>query len=212
MKNDRQKTILSIIAEETVETQEQLLSLLLERGIVATQATISRDIKQLHLVKAPAGQGKYRYAVSDHGSKIHVADKLQTIFRESIVNVDYAQNLVVIHTMSGLANGAAAALDGMEIDQLIGTLAGDDTVLIIMRDNESAAGWSCTAWPMWSPAAPSSAARRSTTRWISIPRRSGCSLCPSARAARATSSGATTLCRTSSAGWSRTEDPPCWRR
>ena len=67
MKNDRQKTILSIIAEETVETQEQLLSLLLERGIVATQATISRDIKQLHLVKAPAGQGKYRYAVSDHG-------------------------------------------------------------------------------------------------------------------------------------------------
>lgn len=103
------------------------------------QATISRDIKQLHLVKAPAGQGKYRYAVSDHGSKIHVADKLQTIFRESIVNVDYAQNLVVIHTMSGLANGAAAALDGMEIDQLIGTLAGDDTVLIIMRDNESAA-------------------------------------------------------------------------
>ena len=139
MKNDRQKTILSIIAEETVETQEQLLSLLLERGIVATQATISRDIQQLHLVKAPAGQGKYRYAVSDHGSKIHVADKLQTIFRESIVNVDYAQNLVVIHTMSGLANGAAAALDGMEIDQLIGTLAGDDTVLIIMRDNESAA-------------------------------------------------------------------------
>ena len=139
MKNDRQKTILSIIAEETVETQEQLLSLLLERGIVATQATISRDIKQLRLVKAPAGQGKYRYAVSDHGSKIHVADKLQTIFRESIVNVDYAQNLVVIHTMSGLANGAAAALDGMEIDQLIGTLAGDDTVLIIMRDNESAA-------------------------------------------------------------------------
>ena len=85
------------------------------------------------------GQGKYRYAVSDHGSKIHVADKLQTIFRESIVNVDYAQNLVVIHTMSGLANGAAAALDGMEIDQLIGTLAGDDTVLIIMRDTESAA-------------------------------------------------------------------------
>ena len=139
MKNDRQKKILSIIAEETVETQEQLLSLLLERGIVATQSTISRDIKQLHLVKAPAGQGKYRYAVSDHGSKIHVADKLQTIFRESIVNVDYAQNLVVIHTMSGLANGAAAALDGMEIDQLIGTLAGDDTVLIIMRDNESAA-------------------------------------------------------------------------
>ena len=138
MKNDRQKMILDIIAQEVVETQEQL-SLLQERGFSGTQATISRDIKQLHLVKAPAGQGKYRYAVSDHGSKIHVADKLQTIFRESIVNVDFAQNLVVIHTMSGLANGAAAALDGMKIDQLIGTLAGDDTVLLIMRDNESAA-------------------------------------------------------------------------
>lgn len=139
MKNDRQKMILDIIAQEVVETQEQLLSLLQERGFSGTQATISRDIKQLHLVKAPAGQGKYRYAVSDHSTKIHVADKLQTIFRESIVNVDYAQNLVVIHTMSGLANGAAAALDGMKIDQLLGTLAGDDTVLLIMRNAESAA-------------------------------------------------------------------------
>lgn len=139
MKNDRQKMILDIIAQEVVETQEQLLSLLQERGFSGTQATISRDIKQLHLVKAPEGQGKYRYAVSDHGTKIHVADKLQTIFRESIVNVDYAQNLVVIHTMSGLANGAAAALDGMKIDQLLGTLAGDDTVLLIMRNTESAA-------------------------------------------------------------------------
>lgn len=139
MENDRQKMILDIIAQEVVETQEQLLSLLQERGFSGTQATISRDIKQLHLVKAPAGQGKYRYAVSDYGTKIHVADKLQTIFRESIVNVDYAQNLVVIHTMSGLANGAAAALDGMKIDQLLGTLAGDDTVLLIMRNSESAA-------------------------------------------------------------------------
>ncbi len=138
MKNDRQKTILSIITEEPVETQEQLLTLLLERGILATQATISRDIKQLHLVKAPAGQGKYRYAVSEHGNKINIANKQQTIFRESILRVDYAQNLVVLHTMVGLANGAAAALDGMEIDQLIGTLAGDDTVLLIMRDNDSA--------------------------------------------------------------------------
>ena len=139
MKSKRQAKIMEIISTKNVETQEQLLQELQAQGFTGTQATISRDIKQLHLVKAPAGQGKYRYAVSDHGSKIHVADKLQTIFRESIVNVDYAQNLVVIHTMSGLANGAAAALDGMEIDQLIGTLAGDDTVLIIMRDNESAA-------------------------------------------------------------------------
>ena len=137
MKNDRQKMILEIIAQEVVETQEQLLALLQARGFTGTQATISRDIKQLHLIKAPAG--KYRYAVSDHGAKINIANKQQTIFRESILRVDYAQNLVVLHTMVGLANGAAAALDGMDIDFLIGTLAGDDTVLLIMRDNESAA-------------------------------------------------------------------------
>lgn len=139
MKNDRQKMILEIIAQEVVETQEQLLALLQARGFTGTQATISRDIKQLHLIKAPAGQGKYRYAVSDHGAKLNIANKQQTIFRESILRVDYAQNLVVLHTMVGLANGAAAALDGMDIDFLIGTLAGDDTVLLIMRDNESAA-------------------------------------------------------------------------
>ena len=139
MKANRQTKILELIAEKHIETQEQLLNELNACGFRSTQATVSRDIKQLHLVKAPAGQGKYRYAVSDHGTKIHVADQLQTIFRESIVNVDYAQNLVVIHTMSGLANGAAAALDGMNIDQLLGTLAGDDTVLLIMRNSESAA-------------------------------------------------------------------------
>ena len=139
MKNARQAEILNIVQTTEVETQEQLLSALKAKGFTATQATVSRDIKELRLVKELTGQGKYRYEVSDHGTKIHVADKLQTIFRESIVNVDYAQNLVVIHTMSGLANGAAAALDGMKIDQLLGTLAGDDTVLLIMRNAESAA-------------------------------------------------------------------------
>ena len=139
MKSKRQAKIMEIISTTNVETQEQLLDALREAGFNSTQATISRDIKQLHLIKAPAGQGKYRYAVSDHGAKINIANKQQTIFRESILRVDYAQNLVVLHTMVGLANGAAAALDGMDIDFLIGTLAGDDTVLLIMRDNESAA-------------------------------------------------------------------------
>ena len=108
MRYSRQNKIIELITNNEIDTQEKLVTMLRECGYEVTQATISRDIKQLHLVKAPAGQGKYRYAVSDHGTKIHVADKLQTIFRESIVNVDYAQNLVVIHTMSGLANGAAA--------------------------------------------------------------------------------------------------------
>ena len=100
MKNERQNRILEIIAHEDIETQEQLLDRLLKQGIACTQATISRDIKQLHLVKEPVGRGRYRYAASVHRHSLNVADKLRTIFRESITSVDYAQNIVVIKTMS----------------------------------------------------------------------------------------------------------------
>lgn len=138
MKNDRQNQLLQIINEECIETQEQLLDRLQARGIKCTQATISRDIKEMHLIKEPAGQGRYRYAVSAHRTRLNFADKLRTIFRESIISVDAAQNLVVIKTMPGLASAAASALDGMEINAKVGTLAGDDTVLLIMRDSVGA--------------------------------------------------------------------------
>ena len=138
MKNDRQSRILEIIEREPIDTQEQLQQRLQEQGITCTQATISRDIKQLHLIKEPIGQGKFRYAVSVQRNRLNVADKLRTIFRESIVSVDYAQNIVVIKTMAGLANAAAAALDGMSIPYMVGSLAGDDTALLVMRDTESA--------------------------------------------------------------------------
>lgn len=138
MKNDRQTKILEIVDREPIDTQEQLQQRLQEMGITCTQATISRDIKQLHLIKEPIGQGRYRYAVSIQRNRLNVADKLRTIFRESIVNVDYAQNIVVIKTMAGLANAAAAALDGMNIPYMVGSLAGDDTAILIMRDTESA--------------------------------------------------------------------------
>lgn len=138
MKNDRQNQLLQIIAEENIETQEQLLERLQARGIKSTQATISRDIKQLHLVKEPAGQGRYRYAVSTHRTKLNFADRLRTIFRESLISADYANNIAVIKTMPGLAQGAASALDGMHINDMVGSLAGDDTVIIVMRDMDSA--------------------------------------------------------------------------
>lgn len=138
MKNDRQSKILEIIEREPIDTQEQLQQRLLEVGITCTQATISRDIKQLHLIKEPMGQGKYRYAVSVQRNRLNVADKLRTIFRESIVSIDYAQNIVVIKTMAGLANAAAAALDSMNIPYMVGSLAGDDTAMLVMRDTESA--------------------------------------------------------------------------
>lgn len=138
MKNERQSKILEIIESEPIDTQEQLQQRLQAQGIACTQATISRDIKQLHLVKEPMGQGRYRYAVSVQRSRLNVADKLRTIFRESIISVDFAQNIVVVKTMAGLANAAAAALDGMNVPYMVGTLAGDDTAFLLMRDTESA--------------------------------------------------------------------------
>ena len=126
MKNERQEKILAIIAASAIETQEQLIDSLRKEGISCTQATISRDIKQLHLIKEPTGNGTYRYAVSTQKMRLNLADRLQTILRESIVSVDCAQNLVLIKTMAG-------------ISAKVGTVAGDDTVLIVMRENESAA-------------------------------------------------------------------------
>ena len=138
MKNDRQAMILEIISRENIETQEQLLTRLQARGVRCTQATISRDIKQLHLMKEPVGQGVYKYAVSGNRTKLNVAAKLRTIFRECIVSIDWAQNIVVIKTMPGLANGACSALDNMEMNDIVGSLAGDDTALLVMRNAEAA--------------------------------------------------------------------------
>ena len=138
MKNDRQAMILEIIGQENIETQEQLLTRLQARGFRCTQATISRDIKQLHLIKEPVGQGVYKCAVSGNRTTLNVAAKLRTIFRECIVSIDYAQNIVVVKTMPGLANGACSALDNMDMNDIVGSLAGDDTALLVMRNTEAA--------------------------------------------------------------------------
>ena len=141
MKNDRQAMILEIISQENIETQEQLLSRLQERGISSTQATISRDIKQMHLIKEPVGRGVYKYAVSGNRTKLNFAEKLRTIFRESITSIACAQNIVVIKTMPGLASAACSALDNMDINYMVGSLAGDDTAFLLMQDAESAAAF-----------------------------------------------------------------------
>ena len=138
MKNDRQTMILEIISQDNIETQEQLLIRLQERGITSTQATISRDIKQMHLIKEPIGQGVYKYAVSGNRTKLNFAEKLRTIFRESITSIDCAQNIVVLKTMPGLASAACSALDNMDISYMVGSLAGDDTAFLLMKDTDSA--------------------------------------------------------------------------
>ena len=138
MKNNRQEKILEIISQENIETQEQLLMRLQACGISSTQATISRDIKQLHLIKEPVGRGAYKYAGSSNRTKLNFAEKLRTIFRESVTSIDTAQNIVVLKTMPGLASGACSALDNMNINEMVGSIAGDDTAVLVMRDREAA--------------------------------------------------------------------------
>lgn len=138
MKNARQAEILNIVQNVAVETQEQLLAELRARGFSATQATISRDIKELRLVKELTGHGNYRYAQTERKASVGVDTRLRNIFKEGVTAIDVAQNLVVVKTMPGLASAACSALDGMEITGMVGSLAGDDTGILIMRDNAAA--------------------------------------------------------------------------
>ena len=138
MKADRQQAILRLIEQQELETQEQLLMELKRQGIACTQATISRDIKELRLVKEQCKDGRYKYVPSRQHTHYELADRLRTIFREGVTSFDLAQNIIVLKTMPGLANAAAAALDGMEIPDMVGSLAGDDTAILIMRTLEAA--------------------------------------------------------------------------
>lgn len=139
MKSKRQAEILKLIEQQEIETQEQMLEALKSRGIKATQATISRDIKELNLTKQQVVGGNSKYAVAAVRHTPHgFSNRLKTIFKESVTSYDVAQNIVVVKTMPGLASAAGATLDGMEIDGLVGSLAGDDTVIMIMRTNQLA--------------------------------------------------------------------------
>ncbi len=135
MKNVRQSEILNIVRTRDIDTQEQLLEELRARGFTTTQATISRDIKELRLVKELTGSGGYRYALSEQKTASTSDTRLRNIFKEGVISVDVAQNIVVVRTMPGLASAACSALDNMEIEGVVGTLAGDDTGILIMRDN-----------------------------------------------------------------------------
>ena len=141
MKAKRQAKIMEIISTTNVETQEQLLQELQEAGFTSTQATISRDIKELRIVKELTSFGTYRYSTAAREVPGAFSGRLNTIFRECVTNFDYAQNIIVIHTLPGLANAAASAVDAMNMSVVLGTLAGDDTVFIVMRDTNAAAAF-----------------------------------------------------------------------
>lgn len=141
MKNQRQAKIMEIISTKNVETQEQLLAELQKEGFRGTQATISRDIKELRIVKELTSLGTYRYTTSTNEVSGSFSSRLNTIFRECVVGFDYAQNIIMIRTLPGLASAAASAVDAMNLNPVVGTLAGDDTVMIVMRDNNAAAAF-----------------------------------------------------------------------
>ena len=132
---------MNVIRMMDVETQEQLLDELRARGYSATQATISRDIKELRIVKELTSFGTYRYTTAAREVPSAFTGRLNTIFRECVTSFDYAQNIIVIHTLPGLANAAASALDAMSRSVVLGTLAGDDTVIAVMRDTNAAAAF-----------------------------------------------------------------------
>lgn len=139
MKSQRQAKILEIISTKNIETQEQLLDALQEEGFGATQATISRDIKELRIIKELSSLGSYRYSTVTTEIDSSFSGRLNTIFRECVVSFDYAQNIIVIRTLPGLASAAGSAIDAMNFHAVVGTLAGDDTVMVVMRDNNAAA-------------------------------------------------------------------------
>ena len=137
MKSTRHSLILEIIEQKDIETQEELAEELKRRGVKVTQATVSRDIKELRLLKVLSANGVYKYATAykaEHG----LSDRLIRMLTDSVLSISSANNLIVIKTLSGSANVAAEALDSLHWPEVLGTLAGDNTILMIIRSNEEA--------------------------------------------------------------------------
>jgi len=138
MKKERQIAILKIIESTDVDTQNQLIAELATMGIESTQATVSRDIKDLHLIKELTMQGGYRYVEGGKKDAHNHASRLKAIFKEGVTSYANAQNIVVIKTLPGLASAACSAIDGMGIKSIVGSIAGDDTGFLAMTDVEAA--------------------------------------------------------------------------
>lgn len=137
MKSKRLQMIVELIGRYSISTQEELLEHLKNAGFNVTQATISRDIRELRLIKVVDKDHKMRYIMSNSADDGNEA-KFKTIFRESVISVTAARNIVVIKSYIGMANATCAAFDANHFDFVIGTLAGDDTVLVIMDSDENA--------------------------------------------------------------------------
>ena len=137
MRNQRHDAIINIINENSVETQQELTSHLASVGFDVTQATVSRDIKELGLHKKLNGDGRYVYTSNSSEAKSVISDEMSIILSKSIVSTDYSLNTVVIKTLTGMAQGAASVLDAMHFEECLGTIAGDDTIFVITRSEDA---------------------------------------------------------------------------
>jgi len=137
MKERRQEKIIDIIKNNEVETQEELLAMLCKSGFKATQATISRDMRQLNIVKSVSSSGKYRY-VQKIVADPTLEEKFATILKETVKAIQPAMNIVVVRAYTGMASAAGAAIDSMEMPEVIGSVAGDDTLILITETPENA--------------------------------------------------------------------------
>ena len=138
MKNERQNRILELVSKYEIETQEDMMDRLRSEGYMVTQATVSRDLKELKLTKTLSANGNYRYCVS-HG-RTHTGNvRINNAMADSVLQVDYSMNNVVIKTYPGLAAAVASSIDAMNMHSIVGCVAGDDTIIIVSRDEKSSA-------------------------------------------------------------------------
>lgn len=138
MRYSRQNMVLELIHENEIETQEKLCQMLRDAGYDVTQATVSRDIKELQLIKTLSPSGKYRYAQSSGDGPI--SDRFVKIFRETIKSIDSAGNIIVVKTLSGCAGAAGEAVDSLGLQHIIGSVAGDNTLLMVIDDPRNVPG------------------------------------------------------------------------
>ena len=136
-KSQRQSRILQIIRERSVETQEELVDVLRKTGMEVTQATISRDIKELGIIKVSTGEGKQKYVPMDRSGEV-ASGRLMKVFSEAVIMIEVAVNFVIVKTLPGMAQAAASALDSMHLTDMLGSLAGDDTVFIATGSTDKA--------------------------------------------------------------------------
>lgn len=132
MKTGRQSKIIEIIQKNEVETQEELSEFLVREGYSVTQATVSRDIRELKLTKIPMNNGRQKYAILNDATD-DMSQKYARVLRDGFVSMDMAQNILVIKTVSGMANAVCAALDSMQLQEIVGSIAGDDTIMCAIR-------------------------------------------------------------------------------